>query len=254
MHIKLQEKEGHRYLTIQEWAEEDRPRERLLKHGSSVLSNAELLAILMGSGVQNVNSLDLAKHMLKAHDQDLDALAQQSPKELQRFKGIGAAKAATIASALTLATRRNEDPSVLGKKKKIEFPRQAYEVMKPDLMGKVTEEFWVLLLNHGKRLIKKQRISIGGLTRTVVDPKMVFKVAIDHKASALILVHNHPSGQLEASASDIQLTRGLVTASEVLDVQIADHIIFTDKGYFSFVEEGVLKQPNVDEKVYKHIC
>ncbi len=253
MHINPQEKKAYRYLTIQEWAEEDRPRERLLRHGSSVLSNAELLAILIGSGVQNTNSLDLAKHMLKAHDQDLNALAQQSPKELQRFKGIGAAKAATIASALALATRRSEDTLVLGKKK-IDLPRHAYEAIKPDLMGKVTEEFWVLLLNHSKGLIKKQRISIGGLTRTIVDPKMVFKVAIDYKAAALILVHNHPSGQLEASESDIQLTKGLVSASEVLDVQITDHIIFTDSGYFSFVEEGVLKQPIVDEKVYKHIC
>ncbi len=226
------------YLKIQDWAKEDRPREKLVNKGSHALSNAELLGILIGSGTQHMGAVDLAQHILKECDHDLNVLAKQSVESLQRFKGIGQAKAVTIVSAVELLNRRENYLHIV--KPKIDASVRAYKLMIPLLIGKVTEEFWIILLNRNNRVLKKCQISKGGLAKTIVDPKSVFKAALAHDAAGIILVHNHPSGCPRPSKSDIKVTTNLVDGAKVLDLDILDHIVFTDNEYFSFADEGLI--------------
>jgi len=227
-----------RYLKIQEWAQDDRPREKLIQKGASALSNVELLAVLIGSGLQNMNSVELARHLLKENDNDLNTLAKRSAAELQKINGIGEAKAVTIASAMELAKRREKALTYL--KPIINTAKLAYQIMKPELIGKVTEEFWVLILNRAQRLLKKCQISKGGLAKTTADPRTIFKSALEHNATNIILMHNHPSGDPAPSPADIALTKSLVKTSRILDIQIADHVIFADSEFFSFENCGIM--------------
>lgn len=229
---------AYTYLKIQDWNKEDRPREKLITMGRHTLSNVELLAILIRSGTQHVSAVDLAQHILKAHDYNLNELAKRSVEELLKFKGIGQAKAVTIVSAMELATRRSNKADTI---KKINASKYAYTLMKPKLLGKLTEEFWIILLNRNNHVIKTCQISKGGLSKTIVDPKMVFKSALEHSASGIILVHNHPSGNPKPSQQDIGLTKNLENGSHILDIKILDHIIFTENSYFSFADEGILE-------------
>lgn len=223
---------------ILNWAKEDRPREKLLLKGKAVLSDAELIGILLGSGSRELNAVDLARYILQEVDNDLHALAKFDVKDLQKFKGIGEAKAITIISALELGRRRKAAEFI--KKPKITCSNDAYTILAPYLMDKTHEEFWILILNRANTVITARNISQGGISGTVADPKVIFKAALDERASSIILSHNHPSGNLQPSKNDIDLTKKLKRAGEVLELPVLDHIIFSDQQYFSFADEGLL--------------
>lgn len=230
------------HLRIQDWAKADRPREKLLQKGSQALTDAELIGILIGSGTQKISAVNLAQHILKYYDNDLNLLAKCSVKELQRFKGIGEAKAITIASAVELGRRRTDHKTVL--KPRFYDAGSIYNFMKPELADKSIEEFWVILMNKANYLIKKQFISSGGLDVTLADPKLVFKAALDHQAAGIVLVHNHPSGNPEPSDKDIVLTRKLIEGGKFLDIEVLDHVIVAGNTYFSFSDDRLLLKPD----------
>ncbi|MBC7919515.1 MAG: DNA repair protein RadC [Ferruginibacter sp.] len=223
---------------ILSWAEEDRPREKLLLKGKAALSDAELIGILLGSGTVALSAVDLAKQILNSVDNNLHQLAKLSVKDLEKFKGIGEAKAIAIVSALELGRRRKEGD--IPRRIKITGSADVYETMKPHLMDLPHEEFWVVLLNRANVVLKTAQISAGGVSGTVADPKMIFKAALEHLASAVILVHNHPSGNLTPSQADRELTKKLREAGTVLEVPVLDHLIFADNQYLSFADEGFL--------------
>jgi DNA repair protein RadC len=223
---------------IKSWAEEDRPREKLMAKGRAALSDAELLAILIGSGTTKLSAVDVGMLMLKAVDNDLNELARQSVKQLCRHPGIGEAKAITVVAALELGRRRKEADAPI--KITITCSRDIYNAIRPHLMDLPHEEFWVVILNRANVVMRKIAISQGGVAGTVADPKMIFKEALENLASSLILVHNHPSGNRQPSAADIALTKKLKSAGQFLDLPILDHLIYTDNGYYSFADEGML--------------
>ena len=223
---------------ISQWALEDRPREKLISNGVGNLSTAELLATLIGSGSGSYNALDLARNILGQVNNDLNELAALEYKDLIRFHGIGQARAVTIVSAMELARRRGSQQP--GSKRKISGSLDIYQLMQPYLLDKKIESFWAVYLNRAHCVIHRQLISQGGVSGTLVDPKLVFKFALDHLASALILVHNHPSGQLRPSDADRKLTRKLSEAGRTMEIPILDHLIFTNSGYFSFADEALL--------------
>ncbi len=223
---------------ILSWAEEDRPREKLLLKGKAALSDAELIAILLGSGTVSLSAVDVGKALLKAANHNLNELARFSLKDLTKLPGIGQARAITIISALELGRRRKEADTP--EKVKITSAKDVYDCMVPDLLDLPHEEFWVLLLSRANVVMKKHPISRGGVAGTVVDPKMIFKAALDELASYVILVHNHPSGNLTPSQADINLTKKMVEAGKFLDLPVLDHLIFADKNYFSFADNGMM--------------
>ena len=225
-------------LNILSWAEEDRPREKLQLKGKAVLSDAELIAILIGSGSQALSAVDLAKHILSHVNNDLNILAKLNFKDLTKFKGIGEAKAISIISALELGRRRKD--TLTQSRPQIRSSQDAYQLMIPDLMDQPTEQFWVIMLNRSNKVISKRAICLGGVSGTVVDPKLIFKIAIEDLASGVILVHNHPSGNLKASQADIRLTEKIKQAGQLLEIPILDHLIFANDGYLSFADQSML--------------
>ncbi len=225
-------------MNIKSWSPEDRPREKLLLKGTSALSDAELIAILLGSGTAKLSAVDVAKKVLLHVDNNLDSLAKLSVKDLMKAKGIGEAKAVTIVAALELGRRRKDQSPE--EKPKMESSKTAFELIKGDLMDLPHEEFWVLLLNRANRVIRKKRISEGGVSGTVADQKIIFKLALEELASAVILVHNHPSGNLKPSESDISLTKKIKEAGKLLEISLFDHLIIAHDRYFSFADEGLI--------------
>ena len=223
---------------IKSWAEDDRPREKLLAKGRAALSDAELLAILIGSGTTKLTAVDVGKLMLAGVGNDLNALARESVKQLCRHPGIGEAKAITVVAALELGRRRKEADAA--PRTTITCSRDIYNLIRPHLMDLPHEEFWVILLNRANVVMRKTAISRGGVAGTVADPKMIFKEALEQLASSIILVHNHPSGNRNPSAADIQLTKKLKEAGNFLDLPILDHLIFAESAYYSFADEGLL--------------
>ena len=223
---------------IKQWALEDRPREKLEQNGTRSLTLAELLAIVIGTGSRNESAVDLAKRILKHCQNDLNVLSKLSMQELLQFKGIGKAKATMIASVMEIARRRI--PSSNLENAKITSSAMAYDSIKAQLVDLDHEEFWILLLNRANHIIRKYRICSGGITQTLVDVRLVFQKAIVHKAVSIILVHNHPSGQLKPSNSDIQLTKKISNSGKLLDIHVLDHLIISQKGYFSFADENML--------------
>ncbi|WP_462247533.1 RadC family protein [Ekhidna sp.] len=225
-------------LTIKRWAEEDRPREKLLLKGKSALSDAELIAILIGSGNKHQSAVELSQVILEYYENDLSSLAKVSVKDLQKFKGIGEAKAITIVAALELGRRRKSaDPL---KKLKITSSKEAYKLLLGDLSDLQHEEFWLVFLKRNNEVIKKEMLSRGGISGTIVDSKMIFKRALEEIASGIILAHNHPSGNLNPSIEDINLTKKVKDAGKSLDIVILDHLIITENGFFSFADEDML--------------
>ncbi|WP_259016137.1 RadC family protein [Emticicia fluvialis] len=222
---------------ILSWAEEDRPREKLMLKGRAALSDAELIAILIGSGTRELSAVDLSKVILNSVGNNLNELAKLSINDLMKFKGIGDAKAISIAAALELGRRRKE--SEVQKKAKVTSSYDSYQAVRPYLLDLSHEQFWVLLLNRANEIIRPVQVSVGGVAGTVADPKIIFKCAIEYLASAIILVHNHPSGNLTPSQADKDLTRRVKEAGRLLDVPVLDHLIFGDNGYFSFADEGI---------------
>lgn len=225
-------------ISIKSWAEEDRPREKLSTQGRRALTDAELIAILIGSGSRTESAVELSKRILHHYDNDLNKLAKASIAELSNFRGIGDAKAISIIAALEIGRRRNDTET-----KAIETimsSRDGYNLMRRHLVDLNHEEFWIILLGRASRVLGKELISKGGLAGTVADPKIIFHTALQHQASGIILVHNHPSGNLKPSHQDISLTKNISAAGKMLDIQIFDHLIITDNGYFSFGDEGLL--------------
>lgn len=225
-------------ISIKHWAEEDRPREKLLLKGKSTLSDAELIAILLGSGTRTISAVDLAKHILKSCDNDLNGIARLSVSDLMKFKGIGEAKAITIVSALELSRRRKDTSGQ--KRPVIKSSQDVYEALKGELLDQQHEEFWILLLKRNNEVIRKVQISKGGISGTVVDAKVLFKHALDHRASSLILIHNHPSGNNTPSQADLKLTKKMKEAGALIDIPVLDHLIFCNDSYFSFADESLL--------------
>jgi len=223
---------------IKSWMPEDRPREKLASKGPSHLSETELLAILIGSGTSSLTAVDVAKKLLQDSDNDLHLLARYGVRDMMKIHGIGQARAVTIIAALELGRRRRE--MTITQKPKINASRDVYELVKGELMDLSHEEFWVLLLNRANFVIRKKKVSEGGVSGTVADPKIIFKLALDELASGVIVVHNHPSGNLTASQSDIELTRKLREAGRFLEVQLLDHLIVAGQKYYSFADEGMM--------------
>lgn len=225
-------------FSIKNWSDDDKPREKLVNKGRSVLSDAELIAILIGSGSRAESAVELSKRILASVDNNLNELGRLSIKQLMTFKGIGEAKAVSIAAALEVGRRRRGEDSL--KIDKIGSSQDVYHLLQPILGDLEHEEFWILFLNNSNKVLHKAQLSKGGITGTLVDVRLVMKQTLELGAVAIILVHNHPSGTLRPSAADKQITQKIKTASETLDVKVLDHLIITQKSYYSFADEKIL--------------
>jgi DNA repair protein RadC len=225
------------FFPITNWSEDDKPREKLMLKGKSVLSDAELIAILIGSGSRNESAVDLSKRILASVDNNLNALGKLSLSQLIQFKGIGEAKAISIIAALELGRRRRSEDAV--ELKKITSSKIIFEIMQPIIGELPHEEFWIIYMNNSNKVIAKSQLSKGGITGTLVDVRIVFKSALEMGATALILCHNHPSGTLIPSDADKQITRKLKLAGDSLEIKVLDHLIITENSYFSFADEGI---------------
>lgn len=225
-------------FTIKSWAEEDRPREKLLLKGRQALSDAELLAILIGSGSREASAVGLSQKILQSVHQQLPELGKLNIEELKKFKGIGEAKAITITAALELGRRRQLTD--IREKPQVKSSQDAFNAIAPLIMDLAQEEFWILLLNRANRILSRERISTGGISGTVVDARVIFSKALIGNACSLILFHNHPSGNLNPSQADINLTQKLKKAGEHLDIAVLDHLIIGESGFYSFADEGIL--------------
>ena len=228
--------EHYNYLTIKDWAVEDRPREKLLQKGVQSLSDAEIIALLIGSGTKNESAVDLSKKVLKYADNNLNALGKLGIAELTKLKGIGEAKAITILAALELGRRRKISEII--EKQKITQSKDIFELFQPILGDLPHEEFWVLFLNRSNRIIERSKISQGGVAGTVIDIKIILKQAIEKLASSIILCHNHPSGNKMPSGADDSITEKLKKGAELVDLKVLDHIIIADVDYYSYADEG----------------
>ena len=230
--------EDNNYFSIKNWNEDDRPREKLLLKGRIALSDAELVAILISSGSRNESAVSLSQRILASVGNNLSELGKLSISDLTEFKGIGEAKAISIIAAMELGRRRRTGDAL--ERKKITSSNSVFEYVQP-LIGELPhEEFWILYLNNANKIIKSAQLSKGGITGTVVDVRLAFKEALQLGAVGIILAHNHPSGTLKPSQADINLTRKLKTAGESLDIKVLDHLIITEKAYFSFADENML--------------
>jgi DNA repair protein RadC len=225
-------------IGIKSWAEEDRPREKLSGQGRRALTDAELIAILIGSGSRNETAVELSKRILHHYENDLNKLGKASISELSKFKGIGEAKAISIIAALEIGRRRNDSETKAVDT--IGSSRDAYNIMRRHLVDLNHEEFWIILLGRSQKVLGRELISKGGLAATICDPKIIFHAALQHQASGIILVHNHPSGNLKPSQEDLTLTKKLIAAGRVLDISIFDHLIITDGGFTSLADADLM--------------
>jgi len=226
------------YFPITSWNEGDRPREKYLLKGKHSLSDAELLAIIIGSGSRTESAVSLCQKMLQLAGNNLKTLGRWTTYDLMKMKGIGQAKALAIAAAMELGRRRRAEEVI--ELKKISNSRTAFEILQPIIGELPHEEFWIIYLNNSNKIIQTKQLSKGGITGTLVDIRMIFKEAIQVGAIALILAHNHPSGTISPSESDKKLTSKLHKAGEQLDIRVLDHLVITAKDYFSFGDEGLL--------------
>jgi len=225
-------------MKITDWAVEDRPRERLWHKGPSSLSDAELLAILIGSGTRNNSALDLARELLAMAGNSLGQLGKLSAGEIRKIKGMGEAKAVIIAAALELGRRRKIAEAV--EKPQIRSSADVFNIISPVMEDLPHEEFWILFLNRANRVTEKMKISQGGISGTVTDGRIIMKKAIETLASGLVICHNHPSGNNSPSDSDIRITQKIKEAGALMDIQLLDHLIIAGKDYYSFADNGAL--------------
>jgi DNA repair protein RadC len=225
-------------LKITDWAIEDRPREKLIQKGSSSLSDAELLAILISSGTKEKSAVDLGREILGIVNNNLNSLGKLSIADLRKLNGIGTARAVTITAALELGRRRKlaEGPDI----SQIKCSKDVADIFQPLLSDLAHEEFWILFLNRSNKVINRMKLSQGGVSGTVTDVRMVMKKAIENLASGIIVCHNHPSGNLNPSESDTKITQKIKEAGNLMDIQLLDHLIISDKDYYSFADNGVL--------------
>lgn len=224
--------------SIKTWDEKDRPREKLQSFGKQSLSNAELFAILIGSGTPKVSAVELCTQILEYANNDLGVLGKMSITDFCKFKGIGPAKAISIVAALEIGRRRQTEN--IKDLKKISSSKDVYHIFLSLLADLPHEEFWVLYLNRANKIIGKEKISSGGISSTIADKRMIIKSALDRLAPAIILAHNHPSGNLKPSQSDIDLTNKTKEAAKLFDISVLDHIIVSSSGYYSFADEGMM--------------
>lgn len=225
-------------ITIKSWAQNDRPREKLLGQGRKSLSDAELIAILIGSGSRSETAVGLSQRILSSVSNELHTLGQLEVADLMKFKGIGEAKAVSIVAALELGRRRKA--SGPKERQKISCSKDIFDMLEADFQDLKVEEFWIILLDRSLHVISKHIISQGGVSGTVVDPKTIFKLALSNLASCVVLAHNHPSGNLKPSKEDLRITEKLVNAGKFLDISITDHVIMTDNGYYSFCDNDLI--------------
>jgi DNA repair protein RadC len=225
-------------LSITSWAEEDRPREKLMLKGRSALTDAELIAILIGSGNPKQSAVDLSKVILNSVQNNLNELAGLSVKGLMKFHGIGEAKAISIIAALELGRRRKTEDRI--KKPKLNTSKDSFKLLYPLMADKITEEFWIVLLNQNNKVLSKHLISTGGIAGTVADVRIILKLAIDELAASIVLSHNHPSGSVKPSHQDKVLTHKIVESASIMEIKVVDHIIIGDEDYFSFADEQIL--------------
>ena len=225
-------------FSIKNWSQDDQPREKLLYKGKAALSDAELVAILIGSGNRQESAVDLCKRILANTNNNLSALGKLSIKQLMEYKGIGEAKAISIIAALELGRRRRGEEAL--ENKKITSSSSVFELMQPVIGELQHEEFWIIYVNNSNKVIQKNQLSKGGITGTLVDVRLVLKNALEVGATGLILAHNHPSGTLKPSEADKQITQKLKAAAQSLDIKVLDHLIITEKAYFSFADETIL--------------
>lgn len=225
-------------LSIKEWSIDDRPREKLLSKGISSLSDAELIAVIIGSGTRDESAVEVSKKILNAVNYNLNELGKRSVVELQKFKGIGEAKAISITAALELGRRRKA--AEVTERLKISSSQDVYELFHSILADLPHEEFWVLFLNRSNKILDKQKISQGGISGTVTDIRIILKLAIEKSASSIILCHNHPSGNNNPSEPDISITKRIKESGSLMEISLLDHIIVTDGAYYSFADEGLL--------------
>jgi DNA repair protein RadC len=225
-------------IKITDWAVEDRPREKLINKGTSTLSDAELLAILISSGTKDKSAVDLGRELLALANNNLNSLGKLSISELKKLHGIGSARAVTIAAALELGRRRKlaELPEV----PQIKCSKDVADIFQPLLSDISHEEFWILFLNRSNRVIGRMKLSQGGVSGTVTDVRIVMKKAIEYLASGIIVCHNHPSGNLNPSESDTKITQKIKDAGNIMDIQLLDHLIISDKDYYSFADNGLI--------------
>lgn len=225
--------------SIKSLALDDRPREKLMEKGASALSKSELLAILIGSGTPQCNAVELMQEVMKSCGDSLKTLGGYSSIDLQKFKGIGPAKAITIVAAMELVKRRLAEENA--ERTKITSPEDVFKIMLPLMTDLPHEEFWVLILNQSNKVVDKRMISKGGISATVVDVRLIMKLALQHCASGIIMCHNHPSGSLMPSREDDRITQKTKEAAALLDMKLLDHVIVaSDNGYYSYADEGRL--------------
>ncbi|MCV6628802.1 MAG: DNA repair protein RadC [Flavobacteriaceae bacterium] len=226
------------YLSIKQWSEEDRPREKLERIGAVNLSNAELLAILLGSGNRKESAVALSKRILGSVGHDLGKFSKISLQKLKAFSGVGSAKATTVLALLELAKRlaNSQLPTPIA----ITNSQDVFYILQPLIADLAHEEFWILYLNNSNKVIQKRQLSKGGITGTVVDIRLILKEALEQSATAIVLAHNHPSGNLNPSTEDKNLTQKVYLAAKTLDIKVLDHLIVASNNYFSFADEGLL--------------
>ena len=224
--------------TLKSWAVQERPREKVLANGIQQLTDAELLAILMGSGTRNTTAVELARHILARVDHNLHELGRQSISDLQKIKGIGPAKAISVMAAMELGRRRSGTRHL--EKVSIKSSETVFGLFHPLLGDLEHEEFWLLMLNRANRVIGRCKVSQGGLSGTVIDTRIILKKALDMLASSIIVCHNHPSGNIQPSDADVKITEKLKKAAGILEIKLLDHIIIANKSYFSFADEGLI--------------
>lgn len=244
--IKRRTFRGHQNTKVMEvnhtpmrmWAEDDKPREKFLLKGKAALSDAELLALLIGSGSSKETAVALSKRILAANQNNLGLLGKRSISQLMAFNGIGTAKAVTIAAALELGQRRRKQEALV--QLRIQDSKTVFELMQPEIGNLGHEEFWAIFINNSNRVIGKSILSRGGITGTIVDVRLLLKAALEHEAVGVIVCHNHPSGKLQPSDQDLDLTNRIRDALQTIDMQLLDHLIITEYDYYSFCDADIL--------------
>lgn len=225
-------------MNLKSLAEDDRPREKFLLKGKSAVSDSELLAIIMGSGNREESAVELARRILNSVENNWHRLSQLSIKDLTKFKGVGEAKAISIATALEIGNRKSQQEVL--ERQQISSSKDAFEILQPHLSDLQTEEFWAIFLNHQNKILYKTCLFRGGIASSVADVRVVFKTALEHFSTQIIVAHNHPAGSLKPSKEDINITQKIKEAGKLLDIDLLDHLILTQNKYYSFKDEGIL--------------
>ena len=225
-------------MSIKSLAEDDRPREKFLLKGKAAVSDSELLAIIMGSGNREESAVELARRILNSVENNWHRLSQLNIKDLMKFKGVGEAKAISIATALEIGNRKSQQEVL--ERQQITSSREAFEILQPHLSDLQTEEFWVIFLNHQNKILSKNCLFRGGIASSVADVRVIFKTAIEHFSTGIIIAHNHPAGSLKPSQQDINITNKIKEAGKLLDIELLDHLIIAQNKFYSFKEEGIL--------------